>query len=422
MINKNKEKKNDNLLNKKSSVFIATFAHYENGQRMSNNGMVEPMLSFFVPKVRRVDMVIQPHPGSDRISPEVELYENGALKKKFNIHPFFYLPVYLLCLFPNKRKIRFSYKMRDLLLVLIIAISQKKQYDFFIGLEVINLFAGLILKKLHVVKSTIYYVSDYSPRRFKNKWFNAFYVRLDRFALGHADYTWDVSSAMQKGRIEAGLSTEKSYRVVHVPNGLFLSQIASLPIAQRNKYDLIYMGILEPDMGPDLAIGALKEVIKRNPRARLHIIGGPKKDLDRMIALSKKLKLGKAVIFYGFVPDNTKMAKIVRSCYIGLAPYRAFPYSKRWYGDAGKIRQYMASGLPVVTTHVPPLGRYVVERGAGILTKDTVKDFAEGIQKLLSDRKLYEKLAYVARKLGEENTWENSYKKAFMDMAILDER
>ena len=411
---------NHNIINSNSSVFIATFAHFENGQRMRNNGMIESLLSFFVPQIKSVHMVVQPHPGSDRVSPEVELYENSNLQNKFTLHPIFYLPVYLLCVLPSKRKIRLSYKIRDVLSVLLVAFGQRKQHDLFIGLEAVNVLAGMVLRKLGIVKKIIYYVSDYSPTRFQNKWFNSFYVLLDRFALLHADYTWDVSPAMIRGRIEAGLAPSEAYRAIHVPNGLFPFQIQSLPIGERNRYDLVYMGILEPDMGPDLAIRSLREVRKKYPKARLHMIGGPKKDLEDMKCLTARLKLENAVIFYGFVPDDARMAEIIRNCYIGLAPYRAFPHSKRWYGDAGKIRQYIASGLPVVATNVPPLGKYIVEKGAGIMTEDTVESFSDGIVKLLSDDRLYNELSIAAEEISRDNTWENVYTKAFRDMERMD--
>ena len=76
---------NHNIINSNSSVFIATFAHFENGQRMRNNGMIESLLSFFVPQIKSVHMVVQPHPGSDRVSPEVELYENSNRLFKIEI-------------------------------------------------------------------------------------------------------------------------------------------------------------------------------------------------------------------------------------------------------------------------------------------------------------------------------------------------
>lgn len=404
------------FFNSSSSIFFATFSRYKKDQRLPTNGMVEPMLSFFLPKVRKILLLDAPHLISDTIDPIVEVYEENALKKRSAISKFFYFPIYLWCKIPSNKETRIAFKLRDFFSVFFVAFQQRGTYDLFIGLEAIYTVAGLILKKFGMVKRVIYYVSDYSPRRFENTFFNALYIRLDRFCLFHADYTWDVSVAIQKGRYEAGLSTVGKYRVIHVPNGLFPFQIKSLPIKKRNKFDLVYMGILEPDMGADLAIQSLVQVRRYYPKTRLHVIGGPDKHIATLKDLVYSLGLEQSVLFHGFIPSFEKMAQKVRESYIGLAPYRSFPDSKRWYGDAGKIRQYTAAGIPVVTTHVPPLGRYIVEKGAGIMTKDTVKSFSDGILRLLSDDVLYKKLSVGATRVSRDNTWERVYAKAFDDM------
>ncbi len=403
------------IINKTGSVFFATFSCYEKGKRLPRNGMIDPMLYFFVPRVKRFVLLDQPHPISDTIHPFVEVYESGKMSMRYRISPFLYLPVYLYCVLEKHGLTRISYKLRDFISVCIVGFTRNETYDLFVGLEAINGLAGIILKQLGRVKTVIYYVSDYSPVRFGNTFFNRIYLWLDRFCVTHADFTWDVSPAMQEGRIKAGLDANKKYRVIHVPNGLFPSQIKSLPISERTKDSLVYMGNLEPDFGVELAILSLKEIKEKRPGATLRIIGGGE-NIFGLKRLVKKFKLGKAVIFYGHVIDNDEMARIVRTSSIGLAPYRAFPESIRWYGDAGKIRQYTAVGLPVVTTHVPPLGRYIVEKGAGIMTKDTVKSFSDGILRLLSDDALYEKLSAAAVKVSRDNTWEHVYTKALEDM------
>ena len=239
--------------------------------------------------------------------------------------------------------------------------------------------------------------------------FNILYIWLDQFCVRYADFTWDVSPAMLEARLKSGLDPKIAHKVIHVPNALFPGQIHSLPISERLPNSLVYMGILDRDQGSDLAIESLQLVIRKIPDAVLHIVGGAKDDVDRLRKLVARLELQKRVIFYGFVPDNNEMAKIVRGCMIGLAPYRSFPDSFRWYGDAGKIRQYLASGLPVVTTPVPPLGRYVVEKEAAVMAQDTIKDFSGEIIKLLLDKELYKKMSEHAKELSKENTWENTY-------------
>lgn len=403
---------------KKKSVFFATFAPYENGKRLPTNGMVEPLMSFMLPRIRKFSIIIQPHPGSDRINPIVEIYESGKLKKTWTMSPFFYLPIFLICKIQNASKTLISFKLRDFFSVLFTGLTQKENYDIFIGLECINALAGIILRKLGKVKKVIYYVSDYSPMRFGNNFFNSVYIWLDRFCAVHSDYIWDVSLVMQPARIKAGLDPAKSAPVTLVPNALFPSQIAYLDISKRIPYSLILMGTLGFENGPDLAIEMLPEIKKLFPKTKLNIIGAGEENLERLEKLIKKLNLTDTVVFHGFISDNNKKTEIIKKCYVALAPYRAINDSVRWYADATKIRQYLGCGIPVVTTHVPPLGKYIVSEKAGIVTKDTKDEYAKAIISLFSDKKLYVKMSNNAIKLGRENTWENSYTQAFSEMYV----
>lgn len=409
----------DNILNKNSSVFFATFAPYANNKRLPTNGMVEPMLSFLLPKIRRTLIIIQPHPGSDKIDPIIEIYEKKVLKKHYTISGLYYFPIYIVCKLRNTVETHISFKIRDFFSVLMTGLSQKQNFDFFIGLECINTLAGIILKKLGKVKRVIYYVSDYSPHRFGGTLFNSVYVWLDRFCVMNADFVWDVSPAMHPARIQAGLDPKKSAYNLHVPNGLFPAQICSLPIEKRIPYSLVFLGTLGFENGPDLAIEALSKIRERYPKTELHIIGGGEYNLQRLKSLVKKLQIEGSVIFHGFVVDNNEMARLVSGCYIALAPYRAMKDSIRWYADATKIRQYLASGLPVITTKVPPLGRQIVKQGAGLLIEDTKSDLESGIIKLFSDKILYRKFTKKAIELSKDNIWGNIYRRTFQEMNTL---
>lgn len=413
---KKKQYQKNNILTKDRSVFFATFAPYENNKRLPTNGMVEPLMSFLLPKIKRFLIIIQPHPGSDRINPIIEIYEDNKLKRNYVISSLFYFPIFLICKFQNTSKTHVAFKLRDFFSVLFTGLDQKERYDFFIGLECINTLAGIILRRIGKVKKVIYYVSDYSPMRFGNNFFNSVYVWLDRFCAVNADYIWDVSSAMQPARIKAGLNIQKSAPGVLVPNALFSSQIAYLDISKRIPYSLIYMGTLGYENGPDLAIEVLPKIKKLFSQTKLNIIGGGQESLKRLEKLVKKLNLRDSVVFHGFIADNDKKAEVIKQCYIALAPYRSIENSVRWYADATKIRQYLGCGLPVVTTHVPPLGKQIVSGKAGIVTNDTKEEYSDAIISLFSDKSLYTKMSKNAIRLGRKNTWENSYRQAFLTM------
>src|SRR3989344_3790960 len=358
------------MTEKISSILFVTFSIRNQGKRTSINGMIEPMISFFTPLTKKFILIEQPHPGSDTVIPFLEVYKNGKLTKKSNsfITSKILSPILKL---NNENRTQISFKLRDFLSVFDFALKGKEKFDLFIGLESINALAGIILRKLGRVNKVVYYVSDYSPSRYRINFINNLYLSLDRFAATHSDFVWDVSKAMLPARIKAGLNPKK--------------------------------------VGPDIAIEALNLVSKTIPDAKLHIYGDGEPDISRIKNLTKKLNLTEKVIFHGFISDQVQLSKETKQYAIALAPYLAVHSSPRWWADATKIRLYLAAGLPVITTKVPPLGKEVEEAQAGIITKDTAEDTAKAIQKLLKDSPLRESMKKNAVAQAKGNTWKNTY-------------
>lgn len=406
---------------KKPNVLFATFSPWHNNKRLPTNGMIEPILSFFLPKTEGFLMIDEPHPGSDRLIPLIEIYRRGKLVKK--TRPFFLVYfLYPLLWARNSVGTRIPFKIRDFLTVFEVGLRSREKFDLFIGLESINAIAGIVLKKLGIVKTVIYYVSDYSPTRYKRGWFNQIYLYLDKLAAMHADFIWDVSPAIMPARIKAGLDKNKAAPVIHVPNALFPKQINYLPESKILPNTLIFAGTLGEENGPDLAIETLKIVAEKVSDAKLHIFGGGDSDIKRLTTLAQKLNLKDGVVFHGFVSDQIKLSNEIAKYAVGLAPYKAIPGSPRWWADATKIRLYLAAGLPVITTQVPPLGKEIEKDKAGIIAKDNPKDQANAIKKLLTDKVLYKQMRKNAIQRARNNTWYNTYSQALKKMVVLDHR
>lgn len=398
------------------SIFFATFSHYDKGIRLPTNGFVEPILSFFLPRTRRLVLLDQPHPVSDCIDPIVEIYHNNKLMSLSSMSRWLYYPVYLFCSIPSRQQTRISYKIRDFISVFVVSLRIGKTYDLFIGLESINALAGILLRLIGRVKTVVYYVSDYSPERYGRTLFNAVYIWLDHFCVKHANFTWDVSPTMKDGRVLSGLPLLKQQKVITVQNGLFPSQIRPLSVNKRMRDSVVYMGILDPDMGIDILVEAMAFVVRRRPDATLHIIGGSHIAIERVKGLTRRYNIEKNVVFYGFLPPNKEMSDIVRRCWIGVAPYRTYKASRRKYGDPGKIRQYVGCGLPVVTTNYVWYAKEVAKRGAGIVTNDNPRDLSVSILTLMRDRAFYRRAAKKALAMGKVNSWEKSYSSALRFM------
>jgi glycosyltransferase involved in cell wall biosynthesis len=399
---------------KDASVLIATFSPWKNDKRLPINGNLEPMLDYFVPKVKRVVLIDQVYPGSDFVMPRIEVYENHSLQKIKRVS-FWLYTLYPVLRLVNKGGTHLVFKLRDLLSVIDQGMQTHSPFAYFIGFEAINAIAGVFLRRIGKVKKVIYYVSDYSPNRYKQAWFNALYLLLDRYAVTHADVVWDVSPVMQPARIKAGLDQKKSAPVIVVPNALYPKQIAYTPIEQCQPYSLVFMGTLGIENGPDIAIKSMPAVLKKFPKATLHIVGGGHDEV-RLKQLVKKLHISDAVIFHGFISDREKVSEAIRNYMIALAPYCNIPGSARLYGDATKIRAYLAAGLPTITTKVPPLGKIAQKFGAAIVVNDTHDAISESVIKLFSDKEAYAAMKKKAIAFAKDNTWENEFDKAFDEM------
>lgn len=405
------------MAKKRLTVIFATFSPWEKGKRMPTNGMIEPMLKFFLPKTRKFVLIDEPHPGSDRVLPIIEVYSKGKLAKKLK-SSFLVSWLYPFLMATNTVGTRIPFKIRDFIASIDFILNDRNKYDLFIGLESVNAISGVLLKKLGFVKKVVYYVSDYSPSRYKSGWFNKLYLELDRIAIANVDYLWDVSLAMMPARIRAGLDPKYANKVIHVPNALYPEQLNYLAFEKTEPFSLVFAGTLGPENGPDIAIEAMKYLTKKYPQSILHIYGGGEGDLRRLDKLTEKLGLKKNVVFHGFMINQIKLSNEIKKYRIGLAPYKAIPGSPRWWADATKIRLYLAAGLPTITTQVPPLGRELIEANAGIVTKDDAKETAAAIVNLFANSNLYKTLRTNAIKKARNNIWNNTYSNALQKSGI----
>jgi glycosyltransferase involved in cell wall biosynthesis len=156
---------------------------------------------------------------------------------------------------------------------------------------------------------------------------------------------------------------------------------------------------------------ALPIVRERIPGARLLVIGdGPyRPTLERLAA---DLGLADAVEFAGYVDDHEEVEQRVRRSGVGVAVYDPAIAAFSYYADPGKIRNYLASGVPVVVTDVPQSAREIASSGAGVVVSYEARAIAEGIVRVLEPESHAEHRA-AARKLGERHHWPVIFDAAF---------
>lgn len=369
--------------------------------------MIDPLVSYFGPRTHETTIIDGTHPGSSTTRTVAEQYIDNRKSKTVTLVISILLAPLLT--FQNSNATHLLFKLRDFLSVFEWTFRSKRRYDLFIGLESVYTVAGIFLRWLGFVKKVVYYVSDYSPNRYENRYLNNFYLSLDRFCSTRADVVWDVSAAIMKARMKAGCKKSSSVRYLVVPNALYPSQITMKPLNQTVPYSLVFAGTLGPENGPAIAIRALPLVRKQFPKTVLHIFGGNDQFEQSLRDLVSELNLLRHVVFHGFISDQHTLSTLISNYRLALAPYAAIPGSPRWYADATKIRLYMGAGLPVITTRVPPLGTQIVAAHAGIVTDDTPKTVAREIIRLFNNPSAYSRLRNNTIMFAKNNTWEHTY-------------
>lgn len=302
----------------------------------------------------------------------------------------------------------FAY-VKDFIYTVLWTLKTKQTYNLYFGINNINTLAGIILRKFGRVKKVIYYTIDLYPQRFKNQFINWVYHKLDKLCVRLSDETWNVSQAIAETRLEHGLETVYNTKQFTVPIGIWFDEISRVPLNKVKENKIVYRGHLMPFRGLDLAIKALPKIIKMIPHAELTIVGGGEQ-LDCLKHLATKLEVNNHIKFHGFIKNPDKATLLISDGAIGLAPYNTEGGIIK-NADPAKIKDYLALGIPVITTHALSNSLEIKKARCGLIVNHTPQSLANAIIKLLSDKKLLEEYRKNALEYVKQFDWNSIFTK-----------
>lgn len=332
---------------------------------------------------------------SHKLSSEGHLFKNGGLSKTFLAHHL-KLPEPLLYL-------------KDFIYTILWVFATRQKYDLYFGMNNLNAFAGLVLKRLGRVKKAVYYTIDLYPQRFNNKFINWVYHKLDKYCVRLCDETWNVSPFLAKYRARNGMTSPAYSRQFTVPIGIWFDEIERVPVGKVKKAKIAYVGHLKALYGVDLAIRALPLIRKNIPNVNLGIIGGGEQQ-EELQELASKLEVMDCVKFYGW-KEKKEAEKLLADAAIGLAPFNTFVDEKIKNADPAKIKDYLALGLPVVMTNAPLNAKAIAKLRCGIVIDYTPESLAKAVVKLLSNKKLWAEYRKNALEYVQQFNWNNLFTK-----------
>ncbi len=215
----------------------------------------------------------------------------------------------------------------------------------------------------------------------RNPWLAAL---VERWALPRANGVWVVVEEMAKRLESLGVSPSRITLVSNTPLPERVARLSSIRSEPRepDTIRLVYLGNVESSRGLLTVLESLFLLTREHLQVTLDVIGdGSGLALTRDSA--SDLGLEGNVNFHGRIPYDEAL-NLLPHFDAGLIPHRA---TAQWkWTVQNKLFDYMAAGLPVIATSLPPVRRILADTGAGVTFVDRdATSLAGAVRALLHD-------------------------------------
>lgn len=312
----------------------------------------------------------------------------------------------------NRKSPLFFSCLKDLFLNIYWVFWTKGRWDLLVGVDNLNAFCGVWLKRFGLVKKVVYYVIDYTPQRFANNILNNIYHWVDKFCVKNCDETWNLSPRMAEGREKyRGLKKELYRRQKTVPIGIWYGRIPKKDFSEIEKHTLVFMGHILKKQGIQYVLEAVPKIIKEIPDFKFLIIGGG----DYSPALKEKvknLKIEKYVTFAGFIENHQEIEKMLSRSAVAVAMYERGERKTNftYFADPGKLKSYLAAGLPILLTDVPYNAKEIEREECGIVVDPNPESITQAVVALMRDEEKLRQYRKNAMNYAKQFDWNSIFK------------
>jgi len=292
----------------------------------------------------------------------------------------------------------------------------KGPIDLFVGAGNLNAFCGVLLKRVGKVRQVAYYVIDYIPDRYPNRLKNWLYNYLEKLAARHSDVTWNYSQVMIDRREQRWGKIFRNQIVT--PHGATPRYQDKVWEEKPEYLDIAYFGFVHREQGCELVLACLPALRAVLPGVRFRLVGHCEPDyLEELHAKSRNLGVADIVTFLGMVPDHKEVEKALLHCAVGVATYRDTHGFIR-NTDPGKVKTYLACGLPVIMTDVGTMAKLIKETDAGVIIPYDKQACEEALLKVLNDPQRLRRMSENAGRLSERYSWTAIFQTAFASLNL----
>jgi glycosyltransferase involved in cell wall biosynthesis len=247
--------------------------------------------------------------------------------------------------------------------------------DAWFGFNPLACARGLASRALGRAGRVFLWSVDFVPDRFgRDTVATRIYDRLDRLCCRHADARVELSTRAREARDRRHrLSAAAPAHVV--PMGAWLERVPTTTPDSFRRRRVVFLGHLVPRQGVD----GLLDALARLDGVSADVIGtGPLESELRERARDRD------VTFHGYLADHRDVERLLGASAVAVAPYRHTAETFTRYADPGKLKAYVAAGLPIVLTDVPPNARELAAEAGAEVVADDAAAIADGISRALA--------------------------------------
>jgi len=199
-----------------------------------------------------------------------------------------------------------------------------------------------------------------------------------------------------------GIGLKKNVAVIE--NGVDVGLIKCIKV-KRKKYDFVFVGRLNYQKNLVLLIKSA-QILKNEIKDFKICIVGDGADKEKLIDLTRKLGLKENFVFLGQIKDRRKVFEIMKESEVFVLPsyLEGFPLV---------IVEANACGLPLIITNHKWNGAksYIKNMQNGLVVECNENDFAQAMNKLISDGKMRDRLSASGVNMSKGYDWDLISKK-----------
>lgn len=230
---------------------------------------------------------------------------------------------------------------------------------------------------------------------------------LERLSYSTADHVISTNDSYRSIAMGRGGKRPVDVTVVRSgPDARIMRRGDPRPELRRGReHLLVYLGIMGPQDGVDLALRAVDELVHRRGRDDVHAAFlGFGDCYDDLVALSRDLGLDDYVTLTGRA-DMTMISEYLSTATLGLDPDPKNPLND--LSTMNKVMEYMAFEVPTVAFDLTET-RVSAGDAAAYAEPDDVDAFADEVERLLDDPAARARMGVAGRRRVEEVlAWEH---------------